>query len=98
MRANHFVPLAMLVAAACAGQPPAEPWQRPDGGAPSVTDTSFCRQEARRQANVLYPGAPANDARGLPRTTDERNFPAEIQFYEQCMTRLGYMRAAPPAR
>jgi hypothetical protein len=30
---------------------------------------------------------------------DDRRFPAEIRFYEQCMTRLGYVRAsAAPAR
>ncbi|HEY4171342.1 MAG TPA: hypothetical protein VGM96_31410 [Reyranella sp.] len=70
-----------------------------DGTPPAVTDTSFCRQEGRRQAYILYPGQAPNDARGLPRTTDQRNFPAEIRFYEQCMTRLGYVRASmAPAR
>lgn len=98
MRANAVLPLALLVLASCSGQPPAEPWQRPDGAPPSATDTSYCRQESRRQADILYPGQAPNDARGLPRTTDQRNFPAEVRFFEQCMTRLGYVRAAPAAR
>jgi hypothetical protein len=96
MGAIRFLPLAMLALAACSGQP-ADPWQRPDGTPTNATDTSYCRQEARQQANVLYPGAPPNDALGRPRTTDERNFPAELRFYEHCMTRLGYVRAGAPA-
>ncbi|HLG49083.1 MAG TPA: hypothetical protein VKY24_22755 [Reyranella sp.] len=99
MRVARILPFAALALVACAGQPPAEPWQRPDGTPTTATDTSYCRQEGRRQANILYPGAPPNDARGLPRTTDARNFPAEVRFYEQCMTRLGYVRAnTAPAR
>jgi hypothetical protein len=94
MRANYFVPLAMLAAAACSGQSPAEPWQRPDGTPTTATDTSFCRQEGRRQADALYPDRAPNDAVGQPRISDERNFPAQIRFYEQCMTRLGYVRGA----
>jgi hypothetical protein len=101
MRTARLLPFAMLGLglhlAACTNHPPAEPWVRPDGAPPTATDTSYCRQEARRQANILYPSQPANDARGLPRTTDQRNFPAEIRFYEQCMTRLGYRRAGVPA-
>ncbi len=66
---------------------------------PAVADTSFCRNEGRRQAETLYPDRAPNDALGLPRTSDDRRFPAEIRFYEQCMTRLGYVRAsAAPAR
>ena len=61
---------------------------------PTVTDTSFCRQEGRRQAETLYPDRTPNDAVGVPRTPDDRRFPAEIRFYEQCMTRLGYVRAS----
>lgn len=103
MRTRRAMPFAILVIglhlAACTNQPPAEPWRKPDGAPPTATDTSYCRQEGRRQANILYPGQPANDARGLPRTTDQRNFSAEVRFYEQCMTRLGYLRAyTTPAR
>ena len=99
MRTTFLLPFALLALAACSGQPPAEPWQRPDGTPTTATDTSYCRQEARGQANILYPGAPPNDALGRPRTTDPRNFPAEVRFYEQCMTRLGYVRAgAAPTR
>jgi hypothetical protein len=97
MRTSRLLPLAVLALAACSGQAP-DPWTRLDGAPPVVADTSFCRQEARQQANALYPSQPPNDARGLPRTTDQRNFPAEVRFYEQCMTRLGYVRAAAPAR
>ena len=100
MRTIRPMPFAVVLVglqlAACTGQSPAEQWARPDGAPPSATDTSNCRQEARRQANILYPAQPASEARGLPRTTDQRNFPAEVRFYEQCMTRLGYVRAAAP--
>lgn len=103
MRAHHLLPFAMLglglQLAACSGQPPADPWERPGRTPPSATDTSYCHQEARRQADLLYPAQPASEARGLPRITDQRNFPAEVRLYEQCMTRLGYVRAnTTPAR
>jgi hypothetical protein len=100
MRTIRPMPFAVVLVglqlAACTGQSPAEPWARPDGAPPSATDTSYCRQEGLRQANILYPAQPASEARGRPRTTDQRNFPAEIRFYEQCMTRRGYVRAAAP--
>lgn len=100
MRANRLLSLAVLSLAACAGQTNApEPWERPDHTPPTVTDTSFCRNEGRRQAETLYPDRAPNDAVGVPRMPDDRRFPAEIRFYEQCMTRLGYVRAsAAPAR
>ena len=98
MRANRLLPFVLLTLAACSGQPP-ESWERPDHTPPGAGATSFCREEARRQAGTLYPSQAPNDARGLPRTTDERNFPAEIRFYEQCMTRQGFVRASvAPAR
>lgn len=95
MRALRLVPLSLLAVAACSGQPQTqpEPWRRPDHMPPSATDTSYCRQEGRRQAETIYPDRAPNDAAGQPRTPDQRNFPAEIRFYEQCMTRLGYVRA-----
>ena len=102
MHTTRLLPVAVLLLglqlAACSGQPAAEPWEKPDHTPPTATDTSYCRDEARRQAHILYPSQPASESRGLPRTTDQRNFPAEIRFYEQCMTRLGYVRAAAPAR
>ena len=98
MRIRRLVPFTVLALAACSGQPSAQPWERADHTPPSATDTSYCRQEARRQADTLYPDQAPNDATGRPRTTDQRNFPAEIGFYDQCMTRLGYVRASPPAR
>lgn len=93
MRASHLLSLAVLALACCSGQPP-EPWERPDHTPPTVTDTAFCHNEGRRQASTLYPDRAANDVRGLPRTSDDRRFPAEVRFYEQCMTRLGYVRAS----
>ena len=98
MRTHRLAPLALLVLAACAGQPVAQSpsWEKPDHTPVSGSDSSYCRQEARRQADILYPGQAPNDAAGRPRTTDPRNFSAEIGFYDQCMTRLGYVRA--PAR
>lgn len=101
MRSTRLMPFAMLTLGlqlgACTNPPPAaEPWQKPDHALPTATDASYCRDEARRQANILYPAQPASEARGLPRITDQRNFPAEIRFYEQCMTRLGYVRAGGP--
>ena len=100
MRIIRPMPFAVVVVglqlAACTGQSPAEPWARPDGAPPTATDTSYCRQEGLRQANILYPAQPASEARGRPRTTDQRNFPAEIRFYEQCMMRRGYVRAPAP--
>lgn len=97
MRATCLPAFIAFVLAACSGQP-AEPWQRPDGTLTTATDTSYCRQEARRQANILYPPQRTNDVRGLLRTPDQRNFPAEVRFYEECMIRLGYVRASVPAR
>jgi hypothetical protein len=98
MRVHRLLPFVLLALAACSGQPP-EPWVRADHTPPTAGEASFCREEGRRQAGTLYPSQAPNDARGLPRTTDERNFPAEIRFYEQCMTRQGFVRAsAAPAR
>jgi len=98
MRASRLLPFAFLALAACSGQPP-EAWERPDHTTPTVSDTSLCREDARRQAGSLYPDQAPNDAVGLPRTSDERRFPAEIRFYEQCMTRQGFVRmSAAPAR
>ena len=99
MLTARLLPFAVLAfalqLAACSGQS-AEPWEKADHMPPTATDTSYCREEARRQANILYPAQPASEARGRPRITDQRNFPAEIRFYERCMTRLGYVRAAAP--
>src|SRR5689334_17119237 len=92
---RRLLPLVLL--AACTGEP-AEPWQRADRTPPTAGETFMCHDEARRQAGARYPDAPPREARGLPRIEDQRRFPAEIKFFEQCMTRQGFVRvAAPPA-
>ena len=95
MRIHQLVSRALLALAAGASPALAQAWEKPDHTPPSVTDTSYCREESRRQAGTLYPGQAANDAIGRPAISDQRNFSAEIKFYEQCMTRLGYVRAEP---
>jgi hypothetical protein len=96
MCAIRLLPFALIVlVAACAGQP-AEPWEKPDHTPPTVAETSFCHQEARRQAGSLYPDQAPNGAVGTPHISDERRFPAEVSFYEQCMTRSGFARVAQP--
>jgi hypothetical protein len=85
--------LPLLLLAACAGAPPPDRWERSDHAPVSSSDSLSCRAEARRQAEILYPDREPNDAAGRPRMTDQRNFPAEIRFFDQCMTRLGYVRA-----
>ncbi len=96
MRVHRLVPFALLALAACSGQSASapRPWERADHTPATGTDTSYCHQEARRQAGTMYPDRPPNDAVGQPRISDERRFPAEIGLYEQCMTRLGYVRPA----
>src|SRR5690349_9668160 len=91
----RLVSLAVLAVAGCAGQP-AEPWEGPDRTPPKASEVGYCHDEARRQASVRYPPQPPREERGLPRISDQREFPAEIRFYEQCMTRLGYVRVAAP--
>jgi hypothetical protein len=95
MPAPRLVLLAVLAVAACASQP-AEPWEGPGHTPPKASEVAYCHDEGRRQASVRYPAQPPREERGLPRISDQREFPAEIRFYEQCMTRLGYVRAAAP--
>ncbi len=95
MPAVRLVPLVLLVAA-CA-MPPGERWERPaDHALPSVSESGYCRDEARRQALMRYPDQPPREERGLPRIEDEHKFPAELRFYEQCMTRSGFVRVSAP--
>ena len=85
--------IAALALAACSATPPGERWERPaDHSLPTASESIYCRDEARRQASIRYPDQPARGDRGLPRISDERKFPAEIRFYEQCMTRAGFVR------
>ena len=96
MSIARLLPLAVLAVAGCTGR--AEPWTAADGAPPKVSEVAYCHDEARRQASARYPDQPAREDRGLPRISDERKFPAEVRFYEQCMTRLGYVRAPAPAK
>jgi hypothetical protein len=90
--------LVLLALAACAVTPPGDRWERPDHTLPTASESIYCRDEARRQAAVRYPDQPPREERGLPRIEDQRRFPAEIQFYAQCMRRSGFVRvSAPPA-
>jgi hypothetical protein len=93
MRTASLLSFAVLALAACSGQPP-QPWERPDHTPPTASETSYCREEARRQGGTLYPDRPPNDAAGVPRQSDDRRFASEVRFYEQCMTRSGFVRAA----
>jgi hypothetical protein len=96
MRTSHLLPFALMtLVAGCASQP-AEPWAKPDHTPPTAAETSFCHQEARRQGGSLYPDQPPNGSVGMPSISDERRFPAEVGFYEQCMTRSGFVRVAQP--
>jgi hypothetical protein len=87
--------LALLSIAACTAS--GDRWERPDRTPPTVRETSYCHEEARRQAAFRYPDQPRRDDMGGPRLEDNRRFPAEIDFYEQCMTRLGFVRVSAPA-
>jgi hypothetical protein len=93
MRTVSLLSFAVLALAACSGQP-AERWERPDHTPATAGETSYCREEARRQGGALYPDQPPDDAAGTPRLSDDRRFPAELRFYAQCMTRTGFVRAA----
>lgn len=96
MSVVRLLPLVLMAVAACADRP-AEPWEGPGHTPPKVSEVAYCHDEGRRQASVRYPAQPPREERGLPRISDEREFPAEIRFYEQCMTRLGYRRVSAPA-
>ena len=89
--------LPLLLLAACAATPPGDRWERPaDHTQPTASESGYCRDEGRRQAAVRYPDQPPREERGLPRMDDQRRFPAEIQFYEQCMRRSGFLRVSAP--
>lgn len=99
MRALRLLPFVLLplVLASCDGRR-AEPWERPDHTPPTSAEVFYCHQEAHRQALARYPDRPANEQRNLPAIEDDRRFPAEIRFYEQCMTRQSFVRVVAPAR
>jgi hypothetical protein len=91
--------LLPLATAPCAGAHGWQPvrWESRDGrGPPGLSDSSDCRAQARRQAELRYPhSAPAAPLRpgvrmatGVPNDADR--FPAETAFYADCMRRKGF--------
>jgi hypothetical protein len=86
-----LVQLAVLALGGCS-QVQADPWVRKDDGSlPMAGDTSDCRIEAARLAAFRYPNQPRPGQTG-PSMEDERRFPAEIEMYNQCMGRKGFVR------
>jgi hypothetical protein len=82
--------LAIFVLGSCVQAQ--DPWVRKDDGSPpAVGDTSDCRIEAARSASFRYPDQPRQGQSG-PSVEDDRRFPAELEFYNQCMTRKGFVR------
>lgn len=99
-RANAcLVFLLLLPAASCASPPGWQParWESRDGQGPaSLSDSSDCRAQAQRQAELRYP-RPATApplrpgtrmAASAPDNADR--FPAENAFYAQCMRHKGF--------
>ena len=98
MPARCILVSGLLGLAACTAPAGGDRWERPaDRTLPTASESIYCRDEARRQAAVRYPDQPPREQRGLPRLEDQRRFPAEIQFYDQCMRRAGFVRVPAPA-
>jgi len=98
----RHVPLALLLllSNACAMAPPSA-WEKlEDHGAPSFRDTSDCRVEAKRQADLQYPERfrSTNAASGEVRYIDPNWFFAEDWFFKLCMRRKGYAPVPTPQR
>lgn len=99
-RANAcLVFLLLLPAASCASAGGWQPvrWESRDGQGPAgLSDSSDCRAQARRQAELRYPRAdPAPPLKpGVRMATSAPNdadrFPAENAFYAQCMRHKGF--------
>jgi hypothetical protein len=90
--------LLVLTLTGCAGRQ-SEHWERQDDRSPpGMSETSDCRFQARRQAEIQYPDRPREQAGRFP-GYDDRRFPAELAFYEECMRRKGFVRmnATTPA-
>ena len=95
---RYFVVLAMLLpvpTASCAGTPVR--WEsRYDRAAPSLADSTDCRAQARRQAEIRYPppvgGVPPGRGTRTSVATpvDADRFAAENWFYAQCMRQKGF--------
>jgi hypothetical protein len=103
LRRSSGVPLALLAAllAACTAGSPAA-WQNPtDRSGPSMSDTSDCRAQARRQAELRYPDepiAPRTTRDPLYRQQNPDRFPSEVRLFELCMERKGFARVAAQPR
>jgi hypothetical protein len=95
-RGQHLLWFATLVVlAACSATPQDAGWERHDDHSPpTMADSSDCRFQARRHAELRYPNQPREQAGRSPRYDDDRRFPAEIGFYQDCMRQKGFVRAA----
>ena len=82
-------------AGACTSQPQSGGWEHEDDrGRPRVSETSECHDEARRRAEIRYPDPPRETAgRTWPQYNNDRRFPAEVGFFNECMRRKGFVPA-----
>ncbi len=91
-----LLPIVVSLAACTPGSSPA--WVNDaDGSPPGIGDTSDCRAEAKRQADLRYPSQPgprnpASPGEPVYKQEDPDRFPAEIRFFERCMQRKGFRR------
>jgi hypothetical protein len=95
-RRSSGVLAAALALAACTTGGASDRWQKPDGAAPSLAETSDCHEQASRYAAARYPD---QIQRVTPdgstyRISNPDRFSAEIRFYESCLTAKGYTRPA----
>ena len=84
--------LLLVAAAGCAEAPPVQ-WRGPSGQGPPLGETSDCRVQARRQAELRYP-ASASAGRRPPlsaATPDAFDRSAsEAALYNRCLEQRGY--------
>jgi hypothetical protein len=92
-RSSGVLATALALAACTTGAPP-DAWQKPDGSAPSLTETSDCRVQAGRYAAARYPDQVQRviPDGGTYRISNPDRFTAEIGFYESCLRSKGYAR------
>ena len=92
-RSSRILATALALAACTTGGAP-DKWQKPDGTAPSLAETSDCRVQASRYAAARYPDQiqrPTPDGTSY-RISNPDRFTAEIGFYESCLRSKGYAR------
>ena len=95
---SRLLPLLLSLALAACTPGTSPSWvSQVDGGTPGMSDTSDCRAEARRQAELRYPPRPLPRPPGggpepFYRQEDSDRFPAENRFFEMCMHRKGFRR------